>query len=239
MYVGSTHFNVKSHYVEFITLIWASMFIAQKKLNSFFLASVCLFVLLSICIIDVHTCLVGLNVGRISMQNSFSLLSTEGCVWPGTKQSTQFKHFPEYFLANTVHFVRFEYFVNHLWPWVILLSCPSVAAIISLFFCTDKGEKSFNLLHVVRLCLSACRWLCFTVDLVIAYVAFAWLCQIKSCVLVEKCYKSSQRVFILQHTHQDDSIVLFTSFHCHSNILIALLCLFACSVLLPTFLTLY
>lgn len=153
MYVDSTHFNVKSHYVEFITLIWASMFIAQKKLNSFFLASVGLFVLLSICIIDVHTCLVGLNVGRISMQNSFSLLSTEGCVWPGTKQSTQFKHFPEYFLANTVHFVRFEYFVNHLWPWVILLSCPSVAAIISFFFVLIKER---NLSTSCMLSDSAC-----------------------------------------------------------------------------------
>lgn len=49
------------------------------------------------------------------MQHGFSSVgsSTEDCVWPGTKQSTQFKHFSESFLANTVHFVTLEYFVNH------------------------------------------------------------------------------------------------------------------------------
>lgn len=58
-----------------------------------------------------------LNVGRISVRESFSMVSTEVYIWPGTKQSTQFKHFPEcfffFFFANTVHFVMFKYFVSH------------------------------------------------------------------------------------------------------------------------------
>lgn len=57
----------------------------------------------------------GLGCGQDFNANSFSLVGTltEICVWPWTKQSTQFKHFSECFLANTVHFVMFEYFVNH------------------------------------------------------------------------------------------------------------------------------
>lgn len=31
----------------------------------------------------------------------------------GQSKAHRFSTFPEYFLANTVHFIRFEYFVNH------------------------------------------------------------------------------------------------------------------------------
>lgn len=106
---------LKSHYVEVITLIGASMVIAQKVLSLFFINTCHR---LSIYSLGVQICFVcffslwNLNVDRISMQDSFSLTgsSTEVCVWPETKRSTQFKHFSECFLGNTI---LFEYYVNH------------------------------------------------------------------------------------------------------------------------------
>lgn len=163
---------------------------------------------------------------------------TVDCVWPGTKQSTQFKHFSECFLANTVHFVMLEYFVNHCDLEWFYSPCPSVAAIIFFFtVLITEGNYSNSCMccQALPVCVQA-TWLCSTVDpLVIAYIAFAWPCQIKSSVLVGKCYKRSQHIVVLHHT-PGRQYCYFYVFHCHGNILIHPLCLFACSFFkIPTF----
>lgn len=109
-----------------------------------------------------------------------------------------------------------------------LLSTWLLSCFFFFFYCTDitEGNYSNSCMCSCRLYLSVCGWLRFTVDLlVIAYIAFAWLCQIKSSVLVGKCYKSSQQISIYHHTpgHQYCS---FYVFHCHCKILIVPVCMF-------------
>lgn len=48
--------------------------------------------------------------------------------------------------------------------------------------------------------ITACFPVCVCADILVAYIAFAWLTPIKSNVVVGKCYKSSQTVFVLHHT---------------------------------------
>lgn len=151
----------------------------------FFFISICHW--LSMYIIDVHTCRY-LECGRISMQESFSRVgsSTENLDWPQTKQSTQFKHFQNvFFFANTVHFVTFEWSVNHCDPeWFY---SPVHLWLLSFFFsCTDNWGHLFNFLHVLsgtRLCFTK-KTFCYFICLICMAVSNLIKC------FSRKCYKS-------------------------------------------------
>lgn len=124
--------------------------------------------------------------------------------------------------------------VSILWIIVTLsdFTLPVHLWLLSFFFVVIFTvlitEGNYSNSCMCRQALPVCvqTWLCFTVEpLVIAYIAFAWQCQI-TC-LVGKCYMSNPQIFVLHH--QGASIVCFFVFHCNSNILIHPLCLFACS----------
>lgn len=136
-------------------------------------------------------------MGRISMQDNFSLIasSTEVYVWPGTKWSTQLKHFSECFLGNTVHFVMFVYFVNHRDLEWFYSPCPSVAAIS--MFCLFLFFVLFCFLTILmtegnylKSCM-CCQALPVCVQVVLFNCRPSWYCIYCICMAVSnqiKCF---------------------------------------------------
>lgn len=99
-------------------------------------------------------------------------------------------------------FVMFGYFVTHCDLEWFYSPCLSVAAIFfffSFFYYYDYyyltvliiRRQLLKFLHVMSGSPCLCRWLSITADILVAYIAFAWLCQITTSVLIRKCYKSS------------------------------------------------